>query len=155
MKINFTLILFLFALSGFAQSKPFSLQDTILARGQTYTSRQIMFELGKVNLKPESSVALDSIVWFMKKNNTSRVEVDVHSDSRTNPNCCSNLTEGRARSIAEYLVRNGIAMERLIAKGYGEVKLLVSDAEINKAKTKEEKERLHALNRRVEFKIVN
>jgi hypothetical protein len=42
-----------------------------------------------------------------------------------------------------------------MSKGWGEKKLLVKDDVINKAKTKEEKEALHAKNRRTVFRIVN
>jgi hypothetical protein len=49
----------------------------------------------------------------------------------------------------------GINTARLQAKGYGKTQLLITDDVIAKAKTKEEKEALHALNRRTAFRILN
>ena len=48
----------------------------------------------------------------------------------------------------------GIDVSRLVAKGYGEKQLVVSDAEIEKLASEEEKEAAHQQNRRSEFKIL-
>jgi len=151
-------ILILFATilttSVISQTKTFGFSDSIIVIGQEHTTRQIYFELGKATLKPESNPVLDSVVVFMNLNKKLKLEIGVHSDSRTNPNCCNKPTENRARSIAQYLINHSISPDRIVAKGYGEYKLLIKDEQVNKAKTKEEKEALHALNRRVVFKIV-
>jgi len=49
----------------------------------------------------------------------------------------------------------GINDKRLIAKGYGQTALLISDAQIKAAPTKPEKDALHAKNRRTEFKVLS
>jgi outer membrane protein OmpA-like peptidoglycan-associated protein len=64
------------------------------------------------------------------------------------------LSLSRAQSIVDYLIGKGISADRLKAVGYGAVKVLVSDNEIDKLKTPEEKELAHAKNRRTEFKIL-
>jgi len=51
------------------------------------------------------------------------------------------------------LIERGIARDRLVAKGYGEDALLVSDAEINKMPAGE-RENAHQRNRRTVFKII-
>ncbi|HKC66758.1 MAG TPA: hypothetical protein VKG26_00875, partial [Bacteroidia bacterium] len=61
----------------------------------------------------------------------------------------------RAQNIADYLTAKGIAVNRMVAKGYGKTKLKVTDAQIAKAKTTQEKEALHALNRRVELRVLS
>ena len=40
-------------------------------------------------------------------------------------------------------------------KGYGETNLLISDEEINKLATEEEREAAHQLNRRTEFSVLS
>ena len=137
------------------QTKLFTLTDTNLTIGQTYITRQIGFELSKKTLRKGSNVVLDSIVKFMEKNKHIVLEIGVHSDNRESElRSSSNLSQGRAQNIADYLVSKGIQPQRLTAKGWGRRKLLINDEQINKAKTLEEKEALHALNRRVELKVI-
>ena len=138
-----------------AQHNTFTLTSDSLKSGQSLTTYKIFFELGKAILKPESNVFLDSLATFLQTHPAIAIEISVHSDSRVSPNCCNHLTLNRAVCIRDYLLKKGIAMDRIQAKGYDEKKLLISDAEIQKAKTKEEKEALHAKNRRVEIKIVS
>ena len=138
-----------------AQAQKFKLIDTNVTTGQTYTTYQIKFALGKAALSPESFPLLDSIVVFLNQNKNANIIIEVHLDSRANPNCCDSPSQSRATSITDYLISKGIAANRLTPKGYGKHKLLISDAQINKAKTQEEKEALHALNRRVVLKILS
>ena len=49
----------------------------------------------------------------------------------------------------------GIDEKRLVAKAWGIQKLKITDKQIKKAKTKEEKEAMRQINRRVLFKIVS
>lgn len=139
----------------FCQSKSFNLGDTNLVIGQEFTTRQIHFDLGKANLKSESTVILDSIVTFMVQNKNVTLEIGVHSDKRSGPPSSSNLTHARARNITQYLKSKGISISRIIPKGYGSFKLLVTQKQIDAAKTKEEKETLHAMNRRVVLKVIS
>lgn len=137
-----------------AQKNTFNLNSDSVHVGQTLTTYRIFFVLGKAPLKPESTPFLDSLTAFLQQHPGVSLEIGVHSDNRANPRCCDHPTLNRAESIRIYLVQKGITMERLSTMGYGDKKLLISDAEILKAKTKEEKEALHAKNRRVEFKIL-
>ena len=43
----------------------------------------------------------------------------------------------------------------MVPKGYGKTNLLISDAEINKMATEEEREAAHQLNRRTEFSVLS
>ena len=54
------------------------------------------------------------------------------------------LSERRAKSVRQYLIKRGVSPERLVAKGYGPTQPVIPDA-----KTKEEL----AQNRRVQFAI--
>lgn len=55
----------------------------------------------------------------------------------------------------DYLIKNGISTDRLVSKGYGESRLVTTDAEIAKLKFEDEKEAAHQENRRTEFKILS
>ncbi|MDF1672582.1 MAG: OmpA family protein, partial [Vicingaceae bacterium] len=74
--------------------------------------------------------------------------------SRGSDSYNKNLSQQRAQSCMDYLVEKGIAKDRLIAKGYGETMLLVSDVDIEKMTSETAKEDAHQKNRRTEFKII-
>ena len=71
-----------------------------------------------------------------------------HTDSRATDLYNLVLSEARANSAVDYLIRNGVGSNRITARGYGEkhpVNHCVNDVEC----TEEE----HQANRRTEFKV--
>ena len=83
-----------------------------------------------------------------------KVELSAHTDSRGSDAYNDKLSQARAQSCVDYLVGKGVDKSRLVAKGYGEKQLIVSDAEIDKLTSEVVKEEEHQKNRRTEFKII-
>ena len=116
----------------------------------------VLYDLGKSTLRPESKDSLNFLYQTLVDNPSIVIELQAHTDSRGNDKANQKLSEERAKSCVDYLnLEKKIPLARLMSKGWGEKKLLVKDDVINKAKTKEEKEALHAKNRRTVFRIVN
>ena len=116
---------------------------------------EVRYELGKSELLPESKDSLNYLYNLMNANPGIVVELNSHTDSRGDADKNMELSQARAQSCVDYLVKEkGISPARLQAKGYGKTMLLVTDEEIAKAPSKEEKEALHAKNRRTSFKIL-
>ena len=82
------------------------------------------------------------------------IELGSHTDTRASDHYNIWLSDRRAKSSANYIISRGISSKRIYGKGYGETRLKVTDAEIEKVPTEEEKEALHQLNRRTEFIVV-
>jgi peptidoglycan-associated lipoprotein len=117
---------------------------------------KILYDLGKATLRPESKDSLNFLYNIMKDNPSIIVELNSHTDSRGAADKNMKLSQDRAQACVDYLVKEkGIPAARLVAKGYGKTQLLISDEEIAKAKTKQEKEALHELNRRTSFRILS
>lgn len=114
----------------------------------------IYFDLNSSFIRPDASKELDKIVTLMKDNPGISIELGSHTDSRGRSKYNRWLSERRAKSSVAYIVSKGIDASRITGKGYGDTKLKVSDKEIEKAKSEEEKEKLHEMNRRTEFIIV-
>jgi len=114
----------------------------------------ILYDLDKWDLRPESKEALDGLVKTLNDNPTIVIKIMSHTDTRADDNYNEELSQKRAQSVVDYLIENGIASDRLEAKGYGEKKLLFSDAKIKKLKTEAEKEAAHQKNRRTEFEVL-
>ncbi len=117
---------------------------------------EIVYDLGSAALKPESKDSLLFLYNILKDNPTIVCELNSHTDTRGKAASNMTLSTARAQSCVDFLVKEkGIAVERLVAKGYGMSMPLVSDAVIKNAKTTQEKEALHQKNRRTSFKILN
>jgi outer membrane protein OmpA-like peptidoglycan-associated protein len=81
---------------------------------------------------------------------TITIEIGTHTDIRGNASYNKELSQKRADAVKEFLVKNDIAANRILAKGYGESQPLV------KCETEEScSEEDHEWNRRCEFTIVN
>ena len=116
----------------------------------------VLYELGKAELKPESKDSLNFLYQTLMDNPGIVIELQAHTDSRGADDKNQTLSEARAQSCVDYLANEKkVPLARLMSKGWGEKKLLVKDAEIDKAPTKEEKEALHQRNRRTVFRILN
>lgn len=117
------------------------------ANGCTIVSvvlEDVQFENNSDALTAGSAMQLDKAVAAMKKYPDIRVEVQAHSDSNGAAAYNQDLSDRRANSVRDYMIGEGIAGDRLVAKGYGESQPIASnDTREGRAK-----------NRRVEMKII-
>lgn len=114
----------------------------------------IEYDFDKATLRPESKKVLDDLVAFLELNDNISVEISSHTDSRGSDTYNMRLSQERAQSCVDYLISKGISADRLVAKGYGETKPLITDADINALPTKDEREAAHQKNRRTAFRPV-
>jgi outer membrane protein OmpA-like peptidoglycan-associated protein len=105
----------------------------------------IYYDLAKSDIRADAALELDKLVKILKDNPTIRIELSSHTDSRSGDDYNLALSQVRAQSAVDYLVSQGIAADRLVAKGYGETQLRIQNAQ-----TEEE----HQTNRRTEFKVI-
>ncbi|MBL7931172.1 MAG: OmpA family protein, partial [Bacteroidia bacterium] len=65
------------------------------------------------------------------------------------------LSQARAQSCVDYLIKHGIEKRRLIARGYGESRPIIPQSEIDLMEDKSpEFEAAHQKNRRTAFRII-
>lgn len=110
----------------------------------------IYYDLDKWYIRPDAEVELNKLIKIMKDNPTLVIQLSSHTDSRADDDYNMDLSRKRANAAVEYIVTVGdIDEDRLIARGYGETRLL------NKCKNGVEcSEAAHQLNRRTEFVIL-
>lgn len=106
------------------------------------------FDLGKATIKKSSEPQLQKIVDILNQYPTLKLDIRSHTDSRQSDANNMILSEKRAQSTKNWLVKKGINENRLTAKGYGETKLINRCADGVKCTEKE-----HQQNRRSEFII--
>lgn len=125
------------------------------AKGVVIKLPEVQYDLGKFDLRPEGKDSLETLYLTLVENPTIIIELAAHTDSRDSDKRNMTLSQNRAQSCVNYLISKGIDPARMIAKGYGETKLRISDAEIKAMKTKEEQEAAHQSNRRTEFSVLS
>lgn len=109
----------------------------------------------QVNAEVNSLDSLDFLYDVLVDNPTIIIELQAHTDSRGKDAYNKELSQRRAESCVKYLSSKGIAKERMVAKGYGEGRLRITDRQIAAMGTEEEKEAAHQKNRRTEFTVLS
>jgi peptidoglycan-associated lipoprotein len=115
---------------------------------------EIFYDLDKATLRPESKKELDGLIKVLDENPTITIRIEAHTDTRATDQYNKELSNRRAKSVVDYLVKNGVDKDRLTSEGFGETKPVVSDEEIAKMASNEEKEAAHQKNRRTEFSVL-
>lgn len=108
--------------------------------------KTIYFDLDKSLIKKEAAFELEKILDVMKQYPAMKLDIRSHTDSRQKAKYNEALSDRRAKSTINWLVKNGIDASRLTGKGYGESQLVNSCADGVKC-TEEQ----HQANRRSEF----
>ncbi len=112
--------------------------------GTKIVLRNVFFDVDKATLRQESVTELDRLVAIMNENPHLKIEISGHTDSDGNDDHNLRLSQARAKSVLEYVVKKGIKTERLVSKGYGETQpMAANDTPENKQK-----------NRRTEIKVL-
>ncbi|MFN0119625.1 MAG: OmpA family protein [Blastocatellia bacterium] len=94
------------------------------ARGLIVNLSDVLFDTGRATLKPGAREKLSKLAGILSAYpGAYQVEVEGHTDSVGSDESNLNLSRGRAESVRDYLVLNGIKPERIIAaQGFGESK---------------------------------
>ena len=114
----------------------------------------IYYDLDQAYIRPDAALELDKLVAILNDNPEIKIELSSHTDSRATADYNMDLSKRRAQAAVKYIIDKGIDPNRIVARGYGESQLIISDDDINKLPTEEEKEAMHQINRRTEFKIL-
>lgn len=152
-------------------SKSFKYEFELASISKPIQIDDIFYEFGKWNLTASSEKSLKSLVKLLNDNPNITIEIASHTDMKGDDDFNMELSEKRAESVVEFLIKSGIESERLTAKGYGKSK----PVEVGKALAKkyrflkeghlldekycelftdEQKDIVDQINRRTEFKVV-
>ena len=82
----------------------------------------IFYDFNKATLRPESKEGLDQLIAMLNDNPNVSIELSAHTDRVGSDEYNQNLSQRRAQSVVDYLIRGGIEKDRLTAMGYGKTK---------------------------------
>ena len=109
----------------------------------------IYFDLDKWNIRPDAAEDLEKIIAVMNQYPNMSIDIRSHTDSRQTHKYNELLSDRRAKSTLEFMVKNGINRNRLTAKGYGETQLVNNCSDDVPCSEAE-----HQKNRRSEFIVL-
>jgi hypothetical protein len=112
--------------------------------GSAMVLHNLYFEYMRWRLLADSKYELNRVIKLMNENPGMKLEISGHTDNTGTLRYNRTLSQKRAWSVVNYLVAHGVPLNRLVARGYGPSKPIVSN---NNA-------RLRARNRRVELKVL-
>mgnify|MGYP000215212026 CR=1 FL=1 len=115
-----------------------------IEHGQSIRLNNIFFEFAKYDLLEDSYSELNRVYDFMLKNPNIKIKIAGHTDNVGSKTFNQNLSEKRAKAVADYLISKGIDKKRIQTIGYGMDKPIASN----------ETEEGRQQNRRVEFIIL-
>ncbi len=111
---------------------------------KTYTLKDVHFDTNKASLKPASYKSLNELAEFMLLKKTLKIELAGHTDSDGDEKANKILSQKRAETVRNYLIKEGVPKSRLTAVGYGETQPVATNST----------EKGKALNRRTEVRIL-
>jgi len=90
-------------------------------------SGDVAFDLNKATLKPEFQHELNQIIATLNESPETRFEIVGHADSTGAADYNQDLSERRAKAVADYFMRNGVAHGRFTTSGKGEMDPVASN----------------------------
>lgn len=122
--------------------------NKITAKENITIVEKVYYNYGDFKILPEAAKVLDKVVDIMEKDTLLVIELSSHSDAQSSKEFNLKLSQKRANAAVDYILKSGIAKERISGKGYGESKLINQCADGVECSEEE-----HAKNRRTEFQI--
>ena len=153
------------------QDREYVLQFPLSSISKPVLIDNIFFDFNSATLRPESAQSLDELVQLLTDNAGVTIEIGAHCDYKGEDQYNKRLSQQRAESVVEYLIRHGINKDRLTARGYGETQpktinrktaekydFLEEGAQLTEefilGLTQEQQEICNQLNRRTEFRVI-
>jgi len=131
----------------------------------------IFYDFNKATLRDESQKALNEMISLLRDNPNITIELMAHTDRVGSDAYNQTLSQRRAQSVVDYLIKGGIEKERLTAVGYGKTQPKTVSKSIEKQHTflpegtvlsetfiqtltSAQQEIADQINRRTEFKVL-
>jgi len=134
-------------------AQPIKTFNVEIVLDKSFTGKEILipdifYDLAKWDIRPDAEPPLNQLVQLLKDNPRIRIQLSSHTDCRGTDPYNQDLSQKRAESAIEYLIKNGIGASRLIPKGFGESQL------VKKCLCEQCTEDEHQSNRRTTFLIM-
>ena len=117
---------------------------------KTFVLDNIYYNFNRAEIREDAAKELDKLVQLLIDNPEIKIELGSHTDSVDTDAFNLDLSRRRAESAVRYIVQNGIAPDRIVAKGYGESNPIARNTNPDGTDNPDGRQK----NRRTEFKIL-
>ncbi len=152
-------------------SKTYTVNFTLSPISRPVKMENIFYEFGRWEITQASETELLHLVKLLQDNPNITIELSAHTDLKGNEDFNLDLSQKRAQSCCDFLIKHGIERERLTPVGYGKSKPVVANKALNKKYPfipvdqvldeafilklqPEQQEICNQINRRTEFKVL-
>jgi OmpA-OmpF porin, OOP family len=118
--------------------------ETTHTVGKVMRLDNLIFELGKSKIAPESYPELDQVVTMLANYPKMIIQLEGHTDFRGDPKLNLKLSQDRVDAVKSYLMSKGVTKSKVKTKAFGGTQPL----------SRENTEEAHTMNRRVEVRIL-
>lgn len=156
---------------GLEKGKVFTTNIQLASISKPVQMNNIFYEFGKWTLTADSEAGLQDLVKMLNDNPNITMEIGAHTDMVGSNEDNRVLSEKRAQSVVDYLIKAGIEKERITPVGYGEDKPVVVDKQMAQkypflkendvldetfvlTLKPDQQEIVNQINRRTEFKVL-
>ena len=123
---------------------PPEFEKEIIPVGSIITLKDIVFPADSFNVHASCIPILNDLYSYLKSHPEMSIEVGGHTNNLCDSSFCNQLSEARAKSVADFLINKGISASRLQYKGYGSRNPVASNRTASGRKK----------NQRVEIKVI-
>ncbi len=88
----------------------------------------VEFDTAKATLRPESFARLEYVFDFLANKKSARIEISGHTDNVGKKEANKILSQKRAQTVRDYLVKKGIDASRIVTAGYGDERPIATNA---------------------------
>ena len=88
--------------------------------GEEIVLEDIYYDYDKWDIRPDAEPALIQLSNLLKANPAIRIELASHTDCRGDEDYNMTLSQKRAQSAVDFLIKSGVDAQRLASRGYGE-----------------------------------
>jgi len=118
--------------------------ETTHTVGKVLRLDNLIFDAGKAKISPSSYPELDEVGLMLKNNPRMVIQLEGHTDTRGDAKLNMKLSQDRVTAVKTYLVSRGGNKNKIKTKAFGGTQPL----------SQENTEEAHALNRRVELRVL-
>ena len=152
-------------------SKTYKMDFSLSPVSRPVKMDNVFYEFGRWELTKASEAELERLVKLLNDNPNITIELSAHTDLKGTNEFNNELSQKRAQSCCDFLIKHGIEKERLTPVGYGKMKPVIADKNLNKqypwipveqelneafimTLKADQQEICNQINRRTEFKVL-